>query len=435
MKLPEIHSLYSLYKQFPNVITDSRKASANSIFFALKGGNFNGNRFAEIALNQGCTYAIIDEEKFFKDERYILVKDCLKTLQELGQFHRQHLKIPFIGITGSNGKTTTKEIIKNILSKKFKTHATSGNLNNHIGVPLTLLSITQDIEIAVIEMGANHMGEIKMLCEIAQPDYGLITNIGRAHIGEFGSFENIVKAKTELYDFVRNKKGKVIINGENDLLTKNSDGIEKITYGSSSDNFSKCELVDANPNLKVKYEKEIISSNLIGKYNFENVSAAICVGKYFGVDIKQIKNAIEEYVPSNNRSQFVQTKHNALILDAYNANPSSMKVAIENFSEMRGENKWLILGDMLELGKYEIEEHKNILMLLSVNKFQNLILVGERFLKAVTESKVSFSQLFLFKNSDELAGKLKSNSPIENSSLILIKGSRGIKLEKVVEFL
>ena len=435
MKFPEILKLYSLYKQSYNVITDSRKASGNSIFFALNGDNFNGNQFAEIALNQGCSYAVIDEEKFYKGERYILVKDCLKTLQELAHFHRQHLKIPFIGITGSNGKTTTKELIKNILSKKFKTLATSGNLNNHIGVPLTILSITPDIEIAVIEMGANHIGEITMLCETANPDYGLITNIGRAHIGEFGSFENIVKAKMELYRFILKKKGKIFINSENDLLLKNASGIEKISYGNSIVDYSQCQFKKANPNLKVKFENEIISSNLVGKYNFENVSAAICIGKYFGVDAIKIKEAIEEYVPSNNRSQVLQTKKNKLILDAYNANPSSMLAALENFSEMKNKNNWLILGDMLELGKYEIEEHKSILKLIADKKFQNVILVGDRFSKAVSESQLTFPKLLLFKNSEELAQKLKSNSPIESSSLILIKGSRGIKLEKVVEFL
>ncbi|MBI3501561.1 MAG: UDP-N-acetylmuramoyl-tripeptide--D-alanyl-D-alanine ligase [Bacteroidetes bacterium] len=435
MKFPEISKLYSLFRDFPQVVTDSRKATSNSIFFALKGENFNGNQFAEIALNQGCAYAVIDEEKFYKGERYILVNDSLKTLQELAKFHRGKLKIPFIAITGSNGKTTTKELIKSVLSKKFKTLATEGNLNNHIGVPLTILSITSEIEIVIIEMGANHTGEIAMLCEIANPDYGLITNIGKAHIGEFGSFGNIVKAKSELYDFIRKKNGKVFINTENDLLMKNAEGIEKISYGNSENNFSQCEFIEANPNLKVKYENEIISSNLIGKYNFENISAAICIGKYFGIDDKKIKEAIEEYVPSNNRSQAVQTKNNSLILDAYNANPSSMQAALGNFYDMEGENKWLILGDMLELGKYETEEHATILKQIAEKKFQNVILVGERFSKAVSELKISFPNLFLFKTSDELSEKLKSDSPIKNSSLILIKGSRGMKLEKVVEFL
>lgn len=432
MKFPDIHQIYSLFRQFPHVITDSRKASANSIFFALKGDNFNGNRFAESALQNGCGYAVIDEEKYYKGENYILVKEALASLQELAAHHRQKLKIPFIAITGSNGKTTTKEVIKSILSKKYKALATEGNLNNHIGVPLTILSITNEIEIAVIEMGANHIGEIAMLCEIAQPDYGLITNIGKAHLGEFGSFENVVKTKTELFDYIRIKNGKVFINSENDLLMKNVSGIEKITYGISEKDFCCCKFFEANPFLKINYEHEIIASQLIGNYNFENISAAVCIGKYFGLEEKKIKEAIEEYVPSDNRSQVVETKRNTLILDAYNANPSSMRAAIENFYSMEGENKWLLLGDMLELGNYEMQEHKNILQLIADKKFKNVILVGERFSKAIGKEKNNF---FLFKNSDELVEKLKSNSPVNNPSLVLIKGSRGIKLEKIVEHL
>jgi len=436
MKIPDIQQLYSLFLKFPSVITDSRQASANSIFFALKGDNFNGNQFAESALQHGCSYAVIDEEEYYKGENYVLVKDVLASLQELAKQHRQKLKIPFIAITGSNGKTTTKELIKSILSKKYKVLATTGNFNNHIGVPLTILSITNDIEIAVIEMGANHIGEIAMLCEIAQPDYGLITNIGKAHLGEFGNFENIIKAKTELYDFIRKKKRKIFINSENDLLMLNAADAEKITYGIFGNYFCSCNLLDANPYLKVNYENEIIASHLIGKYNFENISAAICIGKYFGLDEKKIKKAVEEYIPSDNRSQVVQTKNNTLILDAYNANPSSMQAAIENFYSMQGKNKWLILGDMLELGEYEMQEHKNILQLIADKKFKNVILVGERFSKAVGKEKNNF---ILFKNSDELADKLKSNSGgldfKSKPALILIKGSRGIKLENAVEFL
>jgi UDP-N-acetylmuramoyl-tripeptide--D-alanyl-D-alanine ligase len=435
MKFPEISQTYSIFLKFQNVIIDSRNATANSIFFALKGDNFDGNKFAASALEQGCNYAVIDDEQYYNGEKYILVKDCLSTLQALAKHHREKFNIPFIAITGSNGKTTTKELIKNILSKKYKVLATIGNLNNHIGVPLTILSITSDIEIAVIEMGANHTGEIAALCEIAQPDFGLITNIGRAHLGEFGSFENVIKAKTELFQYIRKNQGKIFINSENDLLISHSNGMDKITYGISKQANCSCRFVDSNPFLKMKYEGEIISSQLIGKYNFENISAAICIGKYFGVPTEKIKSAIEEYVPSNNRSQVEKTKTNMLILDAYNANPSSMRVAIENFDDMSGENKWLILGDMLELGEYEIQEHKNILQLIQEKKFQNVILVGERFSKALTEMKIKFPHQFLFRNADEMVKRFQENSPINKSSLILIKGSRGIKLEKVVEFL
>ena len=284
-------------------------------------------------------------------------------------------------------------------------------------------------------MGANHIGEISMLCDIVQPDLGLITNIGRAHLGEFGSFEAVVKAKTELYQFVRAKNRKIFINSENEILVFNSSGIDKITYGDSENAYCFCHLVGADPFLKVNYENEIISSQLIGKYNFENVAAAICIGKYFGVDLMNIKSAIEDYVPSNNRSQVVKTKKNTLILDAYNANPSSMRVAIENFHDMTGENKWLILGDMLELGEYEIEEHKSIIQLIADKKFNNVILVGKKFSKALLEMKINFSHQLLFENSDALVTRLKEKPLSEHSSLILIKGSRGIKLEKAVDFL
>jgi UDP-N-acetylmuramoyl-tripeptide--D-alanyl-D-alanine ligase len=435
MKFPKLAELYSLFQKNRSVTTDSRSATMGTIFFALKGDNFNGNQFAETAIKQGCSYAVIDEEKYYENENCILVNDSLVALQELAKYHREKLNIPFIAITGSNGKTTTKEFIKSVLSKKHKVLATSGNLNNHIGVPLTILSITSEIEIAIIEMGANHIGEISFLCDISQPDYGVITNIGRAHIGEFGSFEAIVKAKTELYQFLRKKGGKIFVNSSNQLLLSNSEGIEKITYGSSPKIFCSCQLVEANPFLHVEYENEIITSQLIGKYNFENIVAAICIGKYFGVGVKQMKEAIEEYIPSNNRSQIVHTKTNTLILDAYNANPSSMCVAIENIHEMEGDNKWLILGDMRELGVFEIQEHKTILQLVVEKNFKNIILVGEVFLKAFSEMKSPSFNPLLFKNSDELVNRLKQDSLSKNPAIILIKGSRGIKLEKVVEFL
>lgn len=448
MRFPDISTLYSVFRKSPVVIIDSRKAGAGNIFFALKGDNFNGNRFAESALKQGCSFVVVDEwpssipPKGGNADKYILVKDVLATLQELAKYHRIQLKIPFVAITGSNGKTTTKEFIKNILSKKYRVLATVGNLNNHIGMPLTILSITPEIEIAVIEMGANHVGEIAMLCDIAQPDFGLITNIGRAHIGEFGSFEAIVKTKTEMYEFLRRKKGKVFINSSNELLMSRASGIKQITYGNSAKDFCFCEIAGSNPYLKVKYDNDTISSQLIGKYNFENIAAAICIGKYFGVEPGKIKEAIEEYVPSNNRSQILKTKTNTLVLDAYNANPSSMKAALENFYDMPGENlpdrqagKWLILGDMRELGKYEVEEHKSILKLIGDMKFQNVILVGAVFSKAVSKMDPLSFKPQLFTDSDELTLRLKQGPLDKAPSLIFVKGSRGIKLEKVVEFL
>lgn len=431
MRYPDIATLYSIFRKTPQVTTDSRKAAPGTLFFALKGDNFNGNGFAETALKQGCSYAVIDEEAYYhEDSHYILVKDCLRALQDLAAYHRTQLKIPFLAITGSNGKTTTKEFIRNVLSKKYKVLATTGNLNNHIGVPLTVLSVTPDIEIAVIEMGANHIGEIAMLCEIAQPDYGLITNIGRAHIGEFGSFEAIVKAKTEMYEFLRKKKGKVFINSSNSLLLEHASGIEQITYGDSEKDFCSCLLLDADPYVRIKYGSETIHTQLIGRYNFENIVASVCIGKYFGVETGKIREAIEAYVPSNNRSQILKTKNNTLVLDAYNANPSSMKAALQNFEEMAGDNKWLILGDMRELGTYALQEHRDILNLAS-SRFKNVILVGSVFAEAAKGS----SGFRIFPDTDKLIEMLKRDSPIKDPSLILVKGSRGIQLEKAVEFL
>lgn len=431
MKYPSIQELYSVFVKHPKVSTDTRKITPNSLFFALKGDSFDGNQFAETALNLGASYAVIDDEKKYHGDKYILVKDVLTCLQQLATYHRKQLKSIIIAITGSNGKTTTKELIKKVLEKKYRTLATQGNLNNHIGVPLTLLSITPEIELAIVEMGANHVGEIAMLCNIAQPDYGMITNIGKAHIGEFGSFENIIQAKTELYAYIKSNGKKIFVNAEDALLMKHARGIDQITYGTRSNAYSRAELVEVNPFLKIVYENQPIQSKLIGTYNFDNITLAICIGKYFGIGIADIKNAIEEYVPSNNRSQIVKTKSNEIVLDAYNANPSSMMVAIQNFYQMKGDDKWLILGDMLELGQYEVEEHKSIIKLIESKKFKHVILVGNRFDKAVLELGSNFP---VFKTSDELLNVISHQYRIKDA-LILIKGSRGMKLERVVDFL
>jgi UDP-N-acetylmuramoyl-tripeptide--D-alanyl-D-alanine ligase len=431
MKYPSIQELYSVFVKHPKVSTDTRKITPNSLFFALKGDSFDGNQFAETALNLGASYAVIDDEKKYHGDKYILVKDVLTCLQQLATYHRKQLKSIIIAITGSNGKTTTKELIKKVLEKKYRTLATQGNLNNHIGVPLTLLSITPEIELAIVEMGANHVGEIAMLCNIAQPDYGMITNIGKAHIGEFGSFENIIKAKTELYAYIKSNGKKIFVNAEDALLMKHARDIDQITYGTRSNAYCRSELVEVNPFLKIVYENQPIQSKLIGTYNFDNITLAICIGKYFGIGIADIKNAIEEYVPSNNRSQIVKTKSNEIVLDAYNANPSSMMVAIQNFYQMKGDDKWLILGDMLELGQYEVEEHKSIIKLIESKKFKHVILVGNRFDKAVLELGSNFP---VFKTSDELLNVISHQYRIKDA-LILIKGSRGMKLERVVDSL
>lgn len=431
MKYPFIQELYSVFIKYPNISTDTRKIMPNSLFFALKGDSFNGNQFAETALKLGASYAVIDDEKKYHGDKYILVKDVLTCLQQLATYHRKQLKSIIIAITGSNGKTTTKELIKKVLEKKYRTLATQGNLNNHIGVPLTLLSITPEIELAIVEMGANHVGEIAMLCNIAQPDYGMITNIGKAHIGEFGSFENIIQAKTELYAYIKSNGKKIFVNAEDALLMKHARDIDQITYGTRSNAYCRSELVEVNPFLKIVYENQPIQSKLIGTYNFDNITLAICIGKYFGIGIADIKNAIEEYVPSNNRSQIVKTKSNEIVLDAYNANPSSMMVAIQNFYQMKGDDKWLILGDMLELGQYEVEEHKSIIKLIESKKFKHVILVGNRFDKAVLELGSNFP---VFKTSDELLNVISHQYRIKDA-LILIKGSRGMKLERVVDSL
>ena len=425
----ELHQLFIQCHQ--KVTTDTRKLNNDSIFFALKGENFDANTFAKQAIEQGCKFAIVDNEQVSDNHTIFLVKDVLQSLQDLATYHRKKLAIPIIGITGSNAKTTHKELIQAVLSKKYKVYATFGNLNNHIGVPLTLLAITPQHEIGIVEMGANHVGEIAMLCNIAQPDYGMITNIGKAHIGEFGSFENIIQAKTELYAYIKSNGKKIFVNAEDALLMKHARGIDQITYGTRSNAYCRSELVEVNPFLKIVYENQPIQSKLIGTYNFDNITLAICIGKYFGIGIADIKNAIEEYVPSNNRSQIVKTKSNEIVLDAYNANPSSMMVAIQNFYQMKGDDKWLILGDMLELGQYEVEEHKSIIKLIESKKFKHVILVGNRFDKAVLELGSNFP---VFKTSDELLNVISHQYRIKDA-LILIKGSRGMKLERVVDSL
>jgi UDP-N-acetylmuramoyl-tripeptide--D-alanyl-D-alanine ligase len=428
--------LYKLFKQHPVICTDTRKLVKYSIFFALKGDNFNANTFAQAALDQGCSYVVIDDAFYKKDERYLLVSNVLKSLQQLAQYHRSLLTIPIIGVTGSNGKTTTKELIKNVLNKKYKTLATVGNLNNHIGVPLTLLTITEDVEVAIIEMGANHQGEIAELCTIANPDFGLITNIGKAHLEGFGGPEGVVKAKNELYQHIQKNSGTVFLNNDNQLLVSLTKGMEVYTYGTSTHCNCTGKLIDTGEFIALKWKsnkerepidnKELIQTQLTGKYNFENILAAICIGTYFNIAVNAINSAIQEYVATNNRSQYIQKGTNTLLLDAYNANPTSMNAAIENFSDLKAANKMLILGDMLELGKHALTEHQNIIALLKLKGFGQVLLVGSEFKKAAVGEAYK-----VVKDVDEAISVLKSEK-IKNS-LILIKGSRSIKLEKIAE--
>jgi len=427
-----ITSLYSIFLNHPIVTTDSRNIPANSIFFALRGDNFNGNVFASEAIRKGASYAIIDEPQFSEDERYILVDDVLLCLQQLARYHRDQLGLPILAITGTNGKTTTKELIAAILSKKFKVNYTQGNLNNHIGVPLTILAMNKETEIGVVEMGANHPGEIDILCNIANPDYGIITNIGIAHLEGFGSYEGVVKTKSELYDYLRIKAGKCFLNADNPLLVRQANGLEQISYGKSTDYFMAGGVAGTDYNLMVKalFPKGwlYLKSNLVGNYNFENLLASACVGKYFEVDPIQIQEALAEYYPSNNRSQMIRKEKNILIMDAYNANPTSMMAALSNFKDMLKDNKCLILGDMLELGNSSSEEHQKIVDFIEEQNFSDVFLVGPQFQNTISRTKNE-----KFEHVELLVNYLKTQ-PIENK-IILIKGSRGIHLEKILDCL
>lgn len=433
----DIHSLYEVLKEHPIVTTDSRNTPKGSIFFALKGARFNGNQYATKALESGCNYAIVDEAEYAISPNIILVNDCLKTLQQLANYHRNILKTPIIAITGTNGKTTTKELVTSVLSKEHKTISTEGNLNNHIGVPLTLLRMKKDDEIAVIEMGANHIGEIKTLCEIAEPNYGLITNIGHAHLEGFGSYENIIRTKGELYDYIRTRKeGKLFVDYDNPILRKLSENITSIYYGLENDDeqFVTGKVISANPYLTFQWKMaknyHTVETKLIGDYNLSNALAAITIGKYFGINGDLISKAISEYKPNNNRSQLKETNKNMLIVDSYNANPTSMLAALQNFEHMNVKNKVLILGEMKELGSDSRMEHQQIIDHIQHHEFSKVFLVGENFKHTTPTNNNLFTN---FANVNELLEYLQKN-PIEGN-YVLLKGSRGVQLEKAIEFL
>ncbi|MDB4088391.1 UDP-N-acetylmuramoyl-tripeptide--D-alanyl-D-alanine ligase [Flavobacteriales bacterium] len=425
----EIKDLYSIFLKYPQISTDTRAIKPKSLFFALKGDNFDGNKFASQALENGASYAIISSEEFKKDDRYILVEDTLVTLQELAKYHRDQLSIPIIGITGSNGKTTTKELMRSALAQKYSVFATHGNLNNHIGVPLSLLSINKNHEIAIIEMGANHQKEIEFLANICMPDCGLITNIGKAHLEGFGGIEGVEKGKLELFHNLSSRKKQIFINADDGRLSKHIENLKPITYGKSNSDY-KGEITSTTPFLKVKvtYKNDSygINSQLIGTYNFSNILSAVVIGDYYGVTPKQIKKGIENFVPSNNRSQLIEKDTNKIILDAYNANPSSMKEAIDNLVKTESKKKYFILGDMLELGKEAKKEHENIVELLMNHDLKG-VLVGKIFKSIKQREYITFSN-------NEAAKKFLKTNPKQNT-LYLIKGSRGIKLETVLEVL
>jgi UDP-N-acetylmuramoyl-tripeptide--D-alanyl-D-alanine ligase len=417
-----IAQLYQFYRETYLVDTDTRKIRKGAIFFALKGDNFNGNEFAEEALKNGANYVVIDEEKYKTDSKTILVENVLETLQKLANFHRKQLSIPIISLTGSNGKTTTKELINAVLSKKYVTTATTGNLNNHIGVPITLLSMTPKTEIGIVEMGANHLKEIEFLCKIAEPTYGLITNFGKAHLEGFGSVEGVIKAKSELYDFLRLNKGTVFINTDDELQVKQAAGINTVEFSNNSIKF-----LEANPFVKVEFKNTLIESNLIGKYNYNNIAVAVSVGNYLDISETDIKIAIENYIPVNNRSQLIQKGSNKIILDAYNANPSSMQAALENFAQLKDENKVVFLGDMFELGKDSKMEHEKIANLVASCNFSKVFLIGKAFSATGAKNAFVSESYESFKNS--------TNYSNINNATILIKGSRGMALERLLDLL
>ena len=418
----KISDLYKIFNNHPNITTDTRKIKENSIFFALKGKNFNGNEFAEKAIINGCHYAIIDQSKFQLTEKYILVDNVQECLQNLASYHREHLKIPVIGITGSNGKTTSKELIHACLSKELNTLATKGNYNNHIGVPLTLLRIKKEHEIAIIEMGANHINEIKFLCNIAKPNYGIITNIGKAHLEGFKNFEGVKKTKKELYNYIKINNGKIFINNEDTILKEISNDIDRISYGFSGEISG--SIKESSIFTNVQYNSHIIKTQLIGTYQFYNIMLSIAVATHFGIKLKNISKALTTYKPHNNRSQVIRTESNTIILDAYNANPSSMFEMISSFSKIQNKNKICILGDMAELGEYSYKEHLNLINLIENLKI-NCFYVGNEFSKHNKNN--SFTDVY------NLVYYLQSKQIKE--STVLIKGSRSIELEKVIKVL
>ncbi|HLT51618.1 MAG TPA: UDP-N-acetylmuramoyl-tripeptide--D-alanyl-D-alanine ligase [Arenibacter sp.] len=424
MTIPELHQLFLTY---PNPCTDTRIITPNCLFFALKGENFDGNTYAAKALDQGAAYAIVDIPSVAGQEGTILVQDVLTTLQDLAKYHRQYCGTKVIGLTGSNGKTTTKELITAVLSKKYRTIATKGNLNNHIGVPLTLLSIEPDTEIAVVEMGANHPKEIEFLCQLALPDYGYITNFGKAHLEGFGSVEGVIKAKSELYDHLLAHNKFVFFNADDPVQNKK---LATVThkYGFSRDRETSCpiRLIGADPFVRIQVGEISIHTQLIGGYNFTNCCAAIAIGNYFEVDILDIKAAIEDYIPQNNRSQIIHRNGIQIILDAYNANPSSMKAALENLRDLKADHKIAFLGDMFELGKSAEAEHQEIADLAENMGFDRVFLIGSNFYG-------TNGSLSKYKSFDELAEVLKK-VPMD-PAVVLIKGSRGMALERILELL
>ncbi len=433
-----MEKIYDKFLECSALSIDSRNCPKDAMFVGIKGANFDGNAFVEKALELGCKYAITDNPEIgVGNPNIIHVEDSLKTLQDLAHYHRMKFDIPVIGITGTNGKTTSKELISTVLSKEYNTLYTLGNLNNHIGVPLTLLRLNRGHQIAVIEMGANHPKEIELLCKIASPNYGIITNVGKAHLEGFGSFEGVKKTKAELYDYINSVDGKVFLHADNPHLVEMAGGLDTIKYGENEENFVSGNIVSCTPYINVNLclngnalgEKKSykIETNLIGDYNLSNILSAACIGRYFGVMDEDIVSALQEYTPTNNRSQCTHTEKNTLIVDAYNANPTSMEATLKNFSKIQAESKVLILGDMKELGEDSEAEHNKVLALIQSLGFTQVYFVGSEF------ANVAGSEYACFENVESLAEYLAQN-PISNST-ILIKGSNSTRLTKIVDSL
>ena len=424
----DISSIYQIFLNSNKVCTDSRKIKDNDLFFSLKGPNFNGNKFAEIALENGANYAIVDEKEYVVNNNYILVDNCLEILQKLANHHRNKSKAKILAITGSNGKTTSKELISSVLRLQFKTIATTGNLNNHIGVPLTLLSIKPETEIAILEMGANHLKEIELLCSIADPDYGYITNFGKAHLEGFINLKGVIKGKSELYAYLMKESRLIFINSnDNKQLEITKDYSNKFTFGNANSNVN-YSVNTINPQITISLEDVTIKSNLFGKYNIENLAAAICIGKYFNMSNTLIKEGVETYTPKNNRSQIIEKGSNKVFLDAYNANPTSMQLALVNFNDISEKNKIVFIGDMYELGENSHGMHQDIVSTIEEMNFDQTYLLGDLFNKTKFSSKIK-----AFATLEDLYNNV--NLEEVSNSTILIKGSRGMQLEKILDFI
>jgi len=425
----EITKLYQCFLECKTVSTDTRKIAPGSLFVALKGDNFDANTFAAEALAKGAGYVVIDNPAYNISDKTILVNDSLDALQQLAQHHRRQLGLPVIALTGSNGKTTTKELINVVLSKKYNTTATIGNLNNHIGVPLTLLSFTNDTEIGIVEMGANHQKEIELLCSIAEPNFGYITNFGKAHLEGFGGFEGVIKGKSELYDYLQQRTKMAFVNLDDAIQKEKTDTLPRFTFAADDYNCDvRIEAVKADPMVSLKFNGLDIQSHLIGIYNAANISAAVAIGSYFKVTDADIKDAIEGYVPANNRSQLLNKGSNSIILDAYNANPSSMAAAIINFLQLDAKHKVAILGDMFELGEESLDEHRKIVMMLADENIE-VYFIGKDF----HFHKIDRSNLHFYRTFDDAKNEFDARNFM--NSTILIKGSRGMSLERIVELL